>query len=466
MTREMAGKDIIVGEIPSSFGGDNVEVVVPVFPDLELAVARFAREYCVPGDGIIQKDPKLSKDPIKAARNVQIENYHVSDQTFPEETLLIAAAKVETAEKNLDLSPKQKEHYRGVKENFIGAWGFYSGPAEGIDSFHKSEPLFNGKFVKNAATGLLVLQMAASCNRLPPTINPTDVIPSITPIVETATATETLIPTPTPEPTATPTPEGPLGQLSSVAPGVGHDATGYHITFTDSGRIVDIAEANVENQLVFDEEFNLYKIFDAEGNITAEYDPGQGKDGDTDYVSATGWVDMKKLADSMDCGALCMKEYSNAHVQNSVYFEFKSTGVFRYIDVKDEKTNEIQGKLLVLQITSLDKNIKPTSAWFLVQAEKTSEPGVNKIRAVAQRHFGEIGKPLNEDGGKLFSVEDWKSWSPKGHLVTYSFMDIGVSYIGSLTGWQPKTVNQDAAKFIGSHGVDFSNNPILVLNGW
>jgi hypothetical protein len=203
MTREMSGKDIIVGEIPSSFGGDNVEVVVPVFPDLELAVARFAREYCVPGDGIIQKDPKLSKDPIKAARNVQIENYHVSDQTSPEETLLIAAAKVETAEKNLDLSPKQKEHYRGVKENFIGAWGFYSGPAEGIDSFHKSEPLFNGKFVKNAATSLLVLQMAASCNKLPPTINPTDVIPSITPIVETATPT----PTATPEPTSTVTPE-------------------------------------------------------------------------------------------------------------------------------------------------------------------------------------------------------------------------------------------------------------------
>lgn len=202
MSIEMSGIDtkdneyeitpLKVGEVKSSIPGERVDIIDPT-----QLVLQAARRGCTPDVKIYNNAPELKTDPVKAAQHI---GYDASSLPLPDEfqnfvakTLIEAAAKVQTASDNLNLTPKQKEHFDGVKTNYLGAIPFYSGPAAQVlervkdDSRHEANKL-TGKIVKSAAEGLLVLQMATGCN-----INakPIEITPTTSPIVET---TQDIIP--------------------------------------------------------------------------------------------------------------------------------------------------------------------------------------------------------------------------------------------------------------------------------
>ena len=286
----------------------------------------------------------------------------------------------------------------------------------------------------------------------------------------TATLTPTQTDTPTPEPTATPSLL--QGQLSGLAaaPDMLVDSAGLHITLPDSSRVIDIAPGDVGKEVVFDSDYNLYKIYDAKGNITAEYDPGQGMVGDANYVPSTGWVDVQKLAKDLVCqmgdSKTCLNYYSNQYVKNSAWFEFSSAGIFRYKDVVDNITGKTLGKLSLLEVISRDKDQNPSTAWFLVQAETSSANGINKFRVITQTHFMNEGLGINGDGGKIFSPIDFITWIPKGSAWSYSFLRSGKSYSDFLTGNFNGPADVNAANFISSGGmVTARQNIILSSNG-
>ena len=285
----------------------------------------------------------------------------------------------------------------------------------------------------------------------------------------TATLTPAQMDTPTPEPSetteATSTPSLLQGQLSGLAaaPDMLVDSTGLHITLPDSSRVIDIETADVAKEIVFDSEYSLYKIYDAKGNITVEYDPGQGREGDTDYVPATGWVDVQSGLSMVTCTNGCLYNNESRGFSNSVYFKFESTGIYRYKDVFDN-TNNIIGNVLVLEVVSKDIGNKPTTAWLLVQAEKTSGPGINKFRGIAQGILFDKGMGLNGDGGKTFPIPQWLSWMPKDSVWIYSFSRGGRSYKDFLINGDQITYTNDASAFINSGGVN-TQDVILVVNG-
>ena len=294
-----------------------------------------------------------------------------------------------------------------------------------------------------------------------------------------ATITATVFPTqtdiPTPEPTVTPeatsTPSLLQGQLSglAVAPYITVDSTGLHITLPDSSRVVDVTTENVEKQIVFDSEYSLYKIYDADGNISAEYDPGQGKEGDVDYVPATGWVDVQKLANNLVCGIgsskTCINNYSNSHVQNSAWLQFTSTGVFRYLEVMDPNTGKDLGKVSLLGIASRDNDQNPVTLWLLVQAVNNSNPGNNLARIMAQIHFIKEGLGFDYDKGKIFLPTDYLQWLPKGISQKYSFNRTGDSYVNALKKIFNKP-DSTTSTFLDSGGKNTTKeNIILLTNG-
>lgn len=284
------------------------------------------------------------------------------------------------------------------------------------------------------------------------------------------TITATVIPTqtdiPTPEPT--PTPSLLQGQLSGLASSSDMiiDAAGLHITLPDSSRIVDIAPGDVGKEVTFNSEYNLYKIYDADGNISAEYDLGQGKEGDVDYVPATGWVDVQKVAKDLVCekgnGIFCMsKDYQDA---NSVWFEFSPTGIFRYKEVIDDSTDKPLGRVLLAGAASRDRNQNPITAWTLVQVENYSNPGVNKYNA------GTAAVNLITKGGKLsdalniFGIDQWTKWMRKGSVYAFGCLEGGQAYSDYFTGQIDKSMKADVANFISSGGTINPTGDVVLVS--
>jgi hypothetical protein len=265
-------------------------------------------------------------------------------------------------------------------------------------------------------------------------------------------------------------PPGAAGELITLAPDVIFDSSGLHITLTDSSRVIDVETADIEKQIVFDAEYNLYKIFDADGKISAEYDLGQGKEGDADFVPTTGWVDIQKLSKDLVCeegdGKSCMTDYSNLHVQNSVWFEVGSAGIFRYKEVKDENDQTL-GTTLLLQVVSRDRNQNPIAVWMLAQAETVSEPGINKFRALAGFNLAIIDHlNVNSDNKKTFPIQKWETWMKKGSWWTFSLSKEGRSYTYSFTGEKKGTYGVIAEDFIANRGkINQDDDIILVNNG-
>ena len=291
-------------------------------------------------------------------------------------------------------------------------------------------------------------------------------------ITVTVIPTQTDIPTPEPSETteATSTPSLLQGQLSGLAaaPDVTVDAAGLHITLPDSSRVVDVTTENVAKQIVFDSEYSLYKIYDEKGNISAEYDPGQGKEGDVDYVPSTGWVDVQKLANNLVCGIgsskTCINNYSNSHVQNSAWLQFTSTGVFRYLEVTDPNTGKDLGKVSLLGIASRDNDQNPVTLWLLVQAEKTSSPGINIARFIISIYTESTSQGIDSGKVNLFAPSVFLGWLPKGSRQQYSFMRSGESYVDFMKGI---FTNPDlsTSTFLSNGKNTKSKNIVLFTNG-
>ena len=302
----MVGIDFKVGEVDSSFGKGKVDIVSKLPSNFEEAVNQLVRRHCVPDETIYGDSPDLKNDPVEAARHVRLENYPSDpDQMPPDQTLLIAAAKVQTAKETLELTPPQQEGFDGLGQNILGlescidggmkftpteeealkARGFYLGLASGIDSSPRPKPIV-GKIVKRVVPSLLVLEMAVSCNQLP--VVPIAVISSGSTETATlsATATETATPTSTPEPTLTPTPEfttlESLGDVNSDltsdqitklegilknSPNIGlwnenkrYDGrdNSWEISFVSSGEILDLQERPLIIQLSETEKMQVF----------------------------------------------------------------------------------------------------------------------------------------------------------------------------------------------------------------
>ena len=275
----------------------------------------------------------------------------------------------------------------------------------------------------------------------------------------TATVIPTQTDTPTPEPTKTPeptpTPSLLQGQLSGLAaaPDLIVDSAGLHITLPDSSRVIDIETADVAKEIVFDSEYSLYKIYDANGNITAEYDPGQGKIGDADYVPATGWVDVQKLAKNLFCskgtGLSCMsKDYEDA---NSIWFEFGPTGILRYKEIIDDSTGKSLGRVLLSGAASRDKNQNSIVAWVVVQAEDYSDPGINKYGAAALLNLTHRGGK-SADAVNIFPIEQWQKWMTKGSTYAYGCLESGQSYSDYITNKTDESAKTDVVEFLSSSG--------------
>jgi hypothetical protein len=201
MSKEMAGSDnqdfetysltpLRVAEVDSFFSTDSREVGV----DPTRLVLEISRKYCEPNEKIYKDDPRLKKDPVEAAKNINItpDHKHISDNPVAE-TLTLAAAKVHAAKENLKLSPKQKEHFEGVEENFIGGIPFFTGPA--VEAIKAEKSRINkyinqqiGKGVRATAASILILQMATGCVKQAEGGFPTELVIPPTPIVQTIEA--------------------------------------------------------------------------------------------------------------------------------------------------------------------------------------------------------------------------------------------------------------------------------------
>ncbi len=181
----------------------------------------------------------------------------------------------------------------------------------------KKAEITKGHAVREVARLFLVTQMVLTACAGPMYAS---TITKATIAAPTPTVEITNIPTETQTPSTTATPEASAtlsvfeGDLSGLAaaPDMTVDSAGFHITLPDSSRVVDIAPGDISKEVIFDSEYNLFKIYDDKGNITAEYDAGQGKDGEAEYVPSTGWVDVQTLSKNLICeegdGKTCINE--------------------------------------------------------------------------------------------------------------------------------------------------------------
>ena len=160
--------------------------------DPEKISQALARSLCEPTESLYKKLPELKNDPFKAMGEVKLAGAKESEITDPIAGLLVGAAKLETAEKELNLSHKQKTAFSGVKENIDGAiaWAMHSK---------------TGKKALNSAIVVSMTLSSVGCAGI--AAKPIDISNTPTPIVETFTPTPTEIPTATftPIPTETPT---------------------------------------------------------------------------------------------------------------------------------------------------------------------------------------------------------------------------------------------------------------------
>ena len=161
--------------------------------DPEIISQSIAR-MCEPGDRLYKRDASLKKDPFKAIAEVKIHGIDESEIKDPVEGLLIGAAKLETAKKELNLAPKQKEAFDGVLENIHGAIAWARGAAEDARDY-----VIANKVVRKTLIGAQVVGLTLTSAGCVNAVKTPDVAFTQTPVPAetfTPTPTETL-PTPT-----------------------------------------------------------------------------------------------------------------------------------------------------------------------------------------------------------------------------------------------------------------------------
>ena len=314
----------------------------------------------------------------------------------------------------------------------------------------------------------------------------------------TPTPTNTPKPSKTPTPTATATPtEVPMPSgLENLPPGITavhneddswgigigtgneitpvpntvFDSIGLHMTL-DSGRTVDISVSELQKRIAYNQEFDLLKIYDDQGIISAEYDPGVGQPDSPDYIPGQGWVDIQKLAQDLVCkeGPTCFTDARGTPIPGGIFVELSSTGIFRYVDALDQGTGEVIGNFLLVQVVTREKETVPATVWVLVQAESSSEPGVNAffvgVRTIRYRLEGELTD--QSEYLMLYPVQKWREWMPKGSTWSLEFSKSGylypfLTFIGRSQIMADKNKTQ-AIGFLTGSGISSGGDFILVL---
>lgn len=150
-----------------------------------------SRRYCEPSREIYTGSSELRNNPFKAIESVDWLGPSLTEIEDPVEGLVVAAAKLETAQRELHLVPKQKELFEGLKENIDGAIGFLGA----LESTLKS------KVIRSVASGATVVTMAlsaAGCGNVVKSY--VEITPNISPVTET-TPTDSFAATPSSVPT-------------------------------------------------------------------------------------------------------------------------------------------------------------------------------------------------------------------------------------------------------------------------
>jgi hypothetical protein len=206
-----------------------------------------------------------------------------------------------------------------------------------------------------------------------------------------------------------------MGNEVKAIPGAFFNSTGLHMTI--DGKTVDISASELQKRTAYDQKLNLFSVYDDQGIISAEYDPGVGQPNTPDYIPGQGWVDMQDLANKA-CSktAYCFIENPRGLPSGTVSVEFASTGIFRKTDAIDTQTNESVGKLLLLQFVTQNTAGKPTFGWMEVQTSDSQGGYINSFGGIIQ---------MNNDK-TLWSIEQWQqSLMPKGSLWTEGFLNNG-----------------------------------------
>lgn len=89
--------------------------------DIETSIQRVAKSLCEPTDKLYRRNMELGEDPFAAIESVKLSGIREDEITDPITGLIVGAAKLETARKELDLTPKQAKVFAGLRENIDGA---------------------------------------------------------------------------------------------------------------------------------------------------------------------------------------------------------------------------------------------------------------------------------------------------------------------------------------------------------
>lgn len=89
--------------------------------DTEKIIQKLAKIRCEPTEGLYKRNTELKKDPFAAIKSVKLSGIREDEVTNPITGLIIGAAKLETAKKELNLTPKQEKVFAGFQENIDGA---------------------------------------------------------------------------------------------------------------------------------------------------------------------------------------------------------------------------------------------------------------------------------------------------------------------------------------------------------
>ncbi|KKR54248.1 MAG: hypothetical protein UT88_C0001G0001, partial [Candidatus Woesebacteria bacterium GW2011_GWD2_40_19] len=140
--------------MPNEKAFEPVEVRSSIDADLdpEKIILQVGRRFCEPSEKLYKNASDLKDDPLRAIESVDWTGSPLTEMGDPIDGLVVAAAKLHTAQNELPLNPKQKEHFEGFRQNIEGAVGFLGA----LESTIKS------KVIRSVATGATVVTMALS----------------------------------------------------------------------------------------------------------------------------------------------------------------------------------------------------------------------------------------------------------------------------------------------------------------
>jgi len=189
------------------------------------------------------------------------------------------------------------------------------------------------------------------------------------------------------------------------------DNSGFHVDL-GAGRLINVPLEQMSDRVKIDQ-YGLLQVFDEQNIITAEYDPDQ-----------KSWVDIQQLAQNLHCqeGATCFNDARNTPIPGGIDVELSSTGIFKTTDALDKDTGEKIGNFLLVQMVTKNEEKAPLTVWVLVQAESSSDPGVNayKIGVGTIRYRAEGRYPTGKDL-VVYPIQEWRQWVPKGSTWTLEF---------------------------------------------